>query len=249
MQENAPASESGPKTPLQAISAAVAAIVARAIKRPLALTIFAVALGLASLAYVIDNFEIRTDLDSLISADLSWRAESAALEAQFPTEGDDIVLVIDGATPELAERAAAAFVEKLAPRTDLFAFVARENGGPFFDREGLLFSALPEVQKTIDALIAAQPILGPIASDPSLRGLMGAVATTASAADPARMAQLARPMRAITETLAKVEAGQGAYLSWRTLLSEEAETPNDWRQFITLTPKLNYSELLPSQGH
>ena len=49
------------------------------------------------------------------------------------------MVVVDGATPELADDAAKRLTAALQERQDLFQTVRWPDGGPFFEREGLLF--------------------------------------------------------------------------------------------------------------
>jgi hypothetical protein len=156
-----------------------------------------------------------------------------------------ITIAIDAATPELAD--ADALTTRLRPRIDLFTSVDRYNGGPFFDREGLLFLPLDEVQHVTSALIAAQPLLGPLAADPSLRGLMTSLDTGIDEveADPTRIAALIAPMNAVEHVLSQREQGHAAFLSWRNLVSD-AQRPGDWRQYIEILPRLDYSATAPA---
>ena len=61
-------------------------------------------------------------------------------------------------------------------RPDLFTYVRRPDGGEFFDRNGPLFLSPAELQKISDKLIEAQPLIGTLARDPSLRGLFDTLA-------------------------------------------------------------------------
>ena len=45
----------------------------------------------------------------------------------------------------------------------------------FFDKNGLLYLSLDEAKTTTDQLIRAQPFLGTLAADPTLRGLAEAL--------------------------------------------------------------------------
>ena len=45
----------------------------------------------------------------------------------------------------------------------------------FFERNGLLFLPPAELQDMSDKLVAAQPLIGSMARDPSLRGLFDAL--------------------------------------------------------------------------
>ena len=92
-----------------------------------------------------------------MSAGASARSRFDAL---FPQQTNLILVVIDGATPELAEAAAASLSAKLAADPKLFPSVRRPDGGDFFNHNGLLFLPLPEVQQTMQQLFKAQPFLG-----------------------------------------------------------------------------------------
>ena len=59
-----------------------------------------------AVAYVCANFAITTDTSQLISPDLDWRQRERQFDAAFPQHTDTIDIVIDGTTPELAEKAA-----------------------------------------------------------------------------------------------------------------------------------------------
>jgi hypothetical protein len=69
-----------------------------------------------------------TETDKMLSKALPWRQRETAFNNLFQPQGDQIVVVIDGATPELAEQAAAALTAKLKSRGDLFRAVPRVEG-------------------------------------------------------------------------------------------------------------------------
>jgi len=64
--------------------------------------------------YVARHFAIDTDTAKLIAADAPWRQSELAFDAAFPHRGDLIAIVVDGATPELAERATAELTQRIA---------------------------------------------------------------------------------------------------------------------------------------
>ena len=94
-----------------------------------------------------------------------------ALDRAFPQNDNLLVIVIDGATADLADRAARRLAERLRAEPELFRYVRQPDGGAFFERNGLLFLPVDELQAMSDQLIAAQPLIGSLARDPSLRGL------------------------------------------------------------------------------
>ena len=139
-----------------------------------------VILGMAALVFTAGHFALSSDTAGLISPKLDWRQREIAFDRVFPGQGDSIVVVIDGATPELAGSAADRLASKLGEDKALFPKVEQPDGGPYFEREGLLLTSTPEeVAQTVKQLERAEPFLGPVAADPSLRGLMSSLSTMA----------------------------------------------------------------------
>ncbi len=207
-----------------------------------------IALGLAALAFAGSHFSMNTDTNTLISRSLPWRQRESAFNALFHPEGDQTVVVIDGKTPELAERGAAQIAAGLTSRPDLFSQVSRPDGGPFFSQEGLLFAPTAEVKAQMASLVAAQPFLGPLAADPSLRGLSGVLTTAAQGASEGQgsLADLQRPMARLSASLEDVLAGRPAVFSWRTLISGEKADRAELRRLVLASPKLDYARLTAS---
>ena len=85
-------------------------------------------------AYAARHLAIDADTAKLISADAPWRQRGLALDKAFPQRDNLIAIVIDAATPELAETAAASLAGRLATDTTNFRAVWRPDGGAFFDR-------------------------------------------------------------------------------------------------------------------
>ena len=60
-----------------------------------------ITLGAGTYSY--ENFAIHTDTGQLISSQLPWRQRELQFDAAFPQLADNILVVVDGATPELAQ--------------------------------------------------------------------------------------------------------------------------------------------------
>src|SRR6185437_7081461 len=177
---------------------------------PLPVIFIAALLCAAALHYAMSHFAIDTDAAKLISADVPWRQRELAFAKAFPQRVDLIAVVVDGVTPEQAESATAKLAHRLQGTHDLFRAVWRPDGGTFFEREGLLFESTGDIEQTTQRLIAAQPLLGTLAADPSLRGLMDALSLMAMGAtrDPAAPDALAKPLDALANAFAGIAAGQ-----------------------------------------
>jgi hypothetical protein len=156
---------------------AIERIVAFCCRWPRAVIVICLLLAGSAGWYTQQNFAMNTDSEQLIDAKVGWRMRQARFDASFPQQTNLTLVVIDGATPQLAESAATRLTEKLAANPALFTYVRRPDGGTFFSRNGLLFSPLKDVQDRTQQLIKYQPLLGGLAADPSLRGIMTNLST------------------------------------------------------------------------
>ncbi len=206
-------------------------------------------LGMAGAYYTQANFAINTDSEKLISSETAWRQREIKFDAAFPQRNNLILVVIDGQTPERAEEAAAALTAALSEKPDLFPIVRRPDGGPFFDQNGIMFLPTAEVKQTMDQLISAQPFLGPLASDPSLRGVVNSLSTALDGveAGQASLDDIDAPMAGFADTLEKVAAGENTLMSWRSLISGKPPTILETRRFIEVQPTLDFDALQPGQ--
>src|SRR4030081_2075179 len=150
----------------------------------------AILVTIASGYYTATHFAINTNTNEFFSEKLQWRQNLIALDKAFPQLDDQIVVVIDGATPELAEAAAQSLTDRLKRRPDLCQSVVRPDGGSYFNQNALLFQPVGDLQRTIKELSRARPFLMALASDPSLRGIVKAV----SFINQASMRKLERSM-------------------------------------------------------
>ena len=209
------------------------------------------ALLLTLLALVVANarFQMSTDTAALISPSVGWRQQERAMERAFPQLTDSLLVVVDGRTPELAEDAAAGLSARMAQDKAHFRRVSRPDGGDFFAREGLLFQSRAEVQRATADLIKAQPLLGPLAADPSLRGVAGAVSTMADGAErgSAKLSDIRAPMRALTALTEQTLAGRSAFFSWQALFASGSALPPT-RRLILAQPVLDHGALMPGEA-
>ena len=215
--------------------------------RPLSVVIVAAVIFAVALAYVLTHFAIDTDAAKLISADVPWRKQELAFTKAFPQRSDLIAVVVDAATPEQAEMASAQLTKRLEGEHGVFRTVSRPDGGPFFEREGLLFESTKAIGETTQRLIAAQPLLGTLAADPSLRGLMDALSLMAmgAAQDPTAVDALAKPLDALADAFDAIVANRAPAFSWHTLFTGAAPDARLLRRFILVQPVLDYTALQP----
>ncbi|WP_144404422.1 MMPL family transporter [Belnapia sp. F-4-1] len=224
-----------------------AALAGAAALRPWRVVLLALALALLSAFAVGSRFSMNTDTDALFPADLPWRLTEERIATAFPQREQVVAVVVDGETGDAADRAAAALAEALARREDLFLSVERPDALPFFRRNGLLFLDTEEVRQTTERIIAAQPLLGTLAADPSLRGLATALGLILQGIErgEATLADLAAPLAALAPAAEAAAAGRTAPPDWGTLFTGRPPDPQALRRFVLVRPRLDFSALSP----
>ncbi len=197
--------------------------------------------------FAVTHFKMTSDTGELISDKLPWRQREIAFGKAFPQNGNSIVAVVDGQTPELAQLGAQKLTEAVTARPDLFLRVSRPEGGPFFEQNGLLFLSTNKVKDATQQLDDAQPFMGTLAADPSLRGVCSSlsIALTGVKTDQTQLSKLDRPMRAFTQLFSQVEQNRRAFFSWRELISGQTSEHRDLRALVEIHPKLDFGRLEP----
>ena len=190
---------------------------------------------------------VNTDTSKLLSPDLPWQKQGAAFDAAFPASTSLTTVVLDGASSDAVEDATAALAKALADKTDLFKSVRRPDSGPFFDRYGLMFLPKEELAQLSDQIAEAQPLMGPLDADPSLRGLFGVLgqALTGLEEGEASGDKLAGPMGLFAKTIDSVTAGKPDPISWGQLMTGKPPRPEELRHFILVQAKLDFDALEP----
>src|SRR3954470_18330949 len=119
-----------------------ARLVGWSIRRPALVLAATLLIAALSCWVVVTRFALNTDVVALFPQDIPWRQTEVAMDRAFPQRVDLIAVVVDGATRDVAERAAPARAGALEARPSLFRGVFRPDADPFFRRSALLF--LPE---------------------------------------------------------------------------------------------------------
>lgn len=205
--------------------------------------------------FLATNMAINSDTEDMLAADLPFRQRAAELREAFPELSRTLLVVVEGETPELVEEAARHLAEAMRGE-EVFGDVFYPAADPFFRRNGLLYRDLDQLEQTVERLTQAQPFLGPLWQDPTLRGLTALVGRLGQQrAGPdglppeatAAMAQLFTRMAQVAEGRA---AGREEYLSWRGVLGgggSAALAAEPFRRIIVAQPAVDYTGLAPGR--
>jgi hypothetical protein len=227
-----------------------AILAAVSVRRPALTLVLSALLGLGSCWVLATRFALDTDAIRMFPADLPWRQAERAIDLAFPQREDVIAIVVDGATPDAAERATAVLAEELGRSPGTIRSVMRPDGDAVFRRSALLFPSEANVRDATERIIAAQPMLGTLASDPSLRGVAKALELIAEGMQrdepEGDVGQLAAALSALAAATESAEAGRVAPLDWTMLFTGRDPEPLALRRFVLVRPALDYSGIAPA---
>lgn len=208
-----------------------------------------VALAAAALNYTADNLGMNASTKEMLSPELPWRRLDLEYERHFPHHLDNIVAVIEAATPDQALDAAGLLHQRLREEQALFASVYYPPAMPLFRESGMLFSEVETLQDLSDQLAAMQPFLAGLARDPSLRGLFDLLSAAMEAVEDGSDIELEPVLAQLDAAAAALQANRPFRVSWQTLMTEgaapTAANPTQ-RQFILLRPRLEQGAPLPA---
>ena len=214
------------------------------------------ALAFFAMRYTVDNLSMNTDTEDMLSEELVWRKLDQEYEKRFPQYDNNILIVVEAATPDQAGDAAALLYERLQPEQALFEFVYYPNALSVFRESGLLYLDTTELQDLSDSLAEVQPFLAKLARDPSLRGLFGVLAEALDAREDGEDIDLNPILTHINAAIEALQDNRPFRMSWQELMS--GDNPGDagapgagaekatYREFIVLQPKLDYAGFFPA---
>ena len=214
-------------------------------KWPRCVAAAAMMLAVLGIVTIRADLGVSTDTGTLFSANLPWKQRQNALRDAFPQTKHILVAVIDAAIPEEADATADALADALHADMTHFTSVVQPTASPFLQRNGLLYLSTGNLADLLYRLIDAQPFLGQLAADPSLRGLAGALSLigTGVVRQHADLATFAPALRSFHVSLSA--DGQASPLSWQTLLAGQTTSLAGHYRFVLIKPRLDYGALQP----
>ena len=224
------------------LQAVMTRIIATATRRPVSVIACAAVLAAASGIYAARHFAINTDTSRLMPPSLGWVQTQRRYEKAFPPR--QVLAVVQAPTPELAGLAAAKLAEEAGKQSDAIRSVLQPQGGGYLARESMLFLPPDQLAKTTAQLERARPLLGALAADPTLRGVMQAMA--GALREPHGNVDVAAGQ--LADTLDAVFAGRYAAFSWQALLQGKPPSEADRRQFLQIDPVLDFRALQPGKN-
>ncbi|BBA34316.1 putative membrane protein [Methylocaldum marinum] len=217
------------------------------LNRPWLVTLlFLIASGF-TLQYTMENLKFDTNTADMISTELPFQQNRIKLEKAFPQDVSTVILLVEGKTPEETADAVKRIGEKLRQNTTDIKSVHIPDEGEFFARNGLLYLDLNELEDLSAQLANAQPFIGRISENNSLGGLLDILGEALKASDQGFEIQLDPLLEKVREAIVAVSEGKPYQLSWQQLMLTRDEGLGVTKRFITITPILDFDQLLPAE--
>ncbi|HMK52521.1 MAG TPA: MMPL family transporter [Thermodesulfobacteriota bacterium] len=190
--------------------------------------------------YAVDHFRIDTELTDMISDKLPYRKLEKEFQHAFPQFKETIVVVIDADTPEAAHLYRDKLTERLKKARALFKEVYAPGSGDFFERNGLLYLSVKDLEVLSEKLASAQPLLGLLSRDLTLRGLFSVIDKVVSQeGDIEQKTKLVPFLDRLAQTIDSSAANLPRPVSWQKLILGDAVAADASRQFIIIDPVLD----------
>lgn len=217
-----------------------------------AVVLVALVLSVAGVLYVAEHFAVDTDTNNMLSPDIPWRQAQIALDKAFPLDDNTIVILLEGDDLDRVDALGNRLSQRMKAEPERFGTVFDPAGSPFFRSNGLLFLDTETLSAITDELARAQPFLGAIAADPSLRGLLGVLTlaseTIAEDPDAGGGLSLAPVLQAITVQVIADAKGEGGRLIWSQLIGgagSKIMSELAGYRIIIVQPPLDFHSLRP----
>ncbi|MEQ8663265.1 MAG: MMPL family transporter [Gammaproteobacteria bacterium] len=193
----------------------------------------------------VEHVAINTDTADMLAAELPWRRAYAEYQRAFPWFDDSLVVVIDAPTPDLADEASRRLSQALLADAAHFTDVFNPRAEAFLRRHQFLYLETAELERLADDLAGAQVLLGRLAADPGLNGLLALIGDIVDNEAEQAPVRLATVLTSIAARIDAFLAGDTTPLSWQRLLGGSALDAST-RVVFTVQPRIDYTSLLPA---
>lgn len=201
-----------------------------------------------SLFYTAQHLGIDTDTTKILSEDLPFQQERKRFIEAFPQNDQAILVVVDAKTPEQTTQALNYLGTRFRNEKQRIQSVYIPGGGEFFDRHGLLYLDLDEVEELAAGLTKAQPFIGALSKDNSLKSLLDVIALAITEKGQELQVDLNPLLDKIRLAIRAALDGKTYPVSWQQMMiGKEDRNLLSTQRFILVKPTLNFDELTPAE--
>jgi hopanoid biosynthesis associated RND transporter like protein HpnN len=207
-----------------------------------------VATGMTTLVlafYAATHLGINSDTATMVGEDLAARRNHEAFAALFPNLENSLLIVLEGETPELTRDAANALTAELRSRPNAFTDAYIPGGGSFFERAGLLYRSVADLEEFADQMARVQPLLAELERDSSIANLTSLVrrGLDSMGDEPDELDQWGKVLDQIGQATVEVYSEYPLAVSWEDMLVQGSSLEVNNRRVIVAYPVLDFESV------
>lgn len=211
----------------------------------LLIVLFCIACGF-SLNYTINHLGFNTDTTEILSTDLPFQQNRIRFLKSFPQDDLAILIVVDAEAPEQTTQVISWLGKQLKQEAEYVESIYIPGEGEFFERHGLMYLDLVDLQKLSVNLTEAQPFIGRQFQQNSLSSLLSTISLAITTGEHELPIDLDPLLNNILRAIQAVSRGEDFHLSWQKLMFENEQEVMGTLRFILVKPKLDFNELIPA---
>ena len=194
-------------------------------------------------AYAINNFKINSDTSQLIVQDTEWRKTHDEFINEFPQYDNTTFIVVSGPAPNKVKLVAKDLAENLKIENN-FESVFSPASDEYYEKNIFLYMEPKDLEKMIQKLANAQPFLGAIATDSSIRSVLRLLIDAMESGQDigAGLSQISEALRLARDRALNPDLRP---ISWRDQLFSP-ESGQIFYQLIFIQGKQNFGSDLPN---
>lgn len=232
----------------QQVEKCIHRLVAGSVSHPRRVIAAVVILTLVSAVYAVTNLGVDMDnKNTLLSSNLPFQKIAKKFEANFPVLNDALLVVIDADTPDHARAAARKLVDALRARPDVAKSAYAPDADPFFERNGLLYKNVDQLETFSDEMSRFQPMLAELQLHPDIPTLSHLISQSITHAGPNGLhKELEGVLRHFSDATVAVYAERPLRVSWEDIIFRQAGLSESTRTTVVVDPVLDFNSLLPA---
>ncbi len=188
-----------------------------------------------------------TDTGVMLSERLDYIKVHRHFKREFPHSYDQVVILIEGITPDIAVDARDRLASALRAKRRLFRWVYLPGDDKFFRENGLLFLDTKDLERLSDNLAKAQPILSRLVEETNLTGLFSTLTLALNEKKKGTEIPIENVLRELNHSFSELNHGRFYEMSWMSLMSEGVGSLPK-RQIIICQPSISYETILPGKS-
>lgn len=200
-----------------------------------------------SIDYTIHNLGFNTDTTEILSTELPFHQNRLRFLKSFPQDDLAILIVVDSEAPEQTMRVIDWLDSRLEQETAHVESIYIPGTGDFFERNGLMYLELEDLQELSANLTEAQPFIGRQFRENSLNSLLTTISLAIETGEHELPIDLDPLLKKIQQSLQAVSAGEDFQLSWQKMMFDSDTEVLGALRFILVKPKLDFSGFVPAE--